>query len=142
MPDNIDIKIQGIPELQWKLLAMQKDLAARAISSSVYTACKIFEDAIKSEISTIPLVDTFSLYKSITRKRVIYPQSNTIVIITGVSKNFIGPTIRGKPRIPYKYAPIWEHRLGFVEDVADTKSDSVKKKVISDLKDRIKKYTS
>ena len=141
MADNIDIKIQGIPELQAKLLAMQQDIAARAISTSVYTACKIFEDEIKTSILTIPLIDTYSLYKSIIRKRVIYENSNTVVVITGVSKDFVGPTVNGKPRIPKRYAPIWEHRLGFVAEVADKKTETVRKKVISDLKARINKYT-
>jgi hypothetical protein len=141
MADSVQIKIEGLAELDKKLQGMQQEFAAKSIVSAAYSANKIVQDAAVSNIQNNGLVDTGLLAKSIARKKLIYEKDGTVVIITGVNKNVKGVDGKGKPRVPWRYANVLEPKYNFMKNAMESNAQNVTDKFVKVLASRIKKYT-
>jgi hypothetical protein len=136
----VKIDIKGLANLQLTLDKMQEDMAAKNIVASAYSANKLMEEAIKANISSDGLIDTGLLQKSIARKKVIYAQDATVVIITGINKNVRGVDSKGNARVPWRYANVLEPKYGFVKDAFDTVKQEVVDRFVKSLKAKVKKF--
>lgn len=141
MPDNIELKITGLEELDKKLQSMKQEFAAKSIVSAAYSANKAVVDQAISNIQNDGLVDTGLLMKSITRKKIIYDKDGRVVIITGVNKNVRGTDKKGRSRVPWRYANVLEPKYNFMKKAMNMQKQEVIDKFVSALANRIKKYT-
>lgn len=137
---SITTKVEGLKELETKLLAMGQELAAKNIVAAAYSANKVFEDAAKDNIAADGLIDTGLLQSSIKRKKIIYSKDQRIVIITGVSKNVSGVDRKGNKRVPWRYANILEPRYHFMQRAFDANKEKVVKSFVDSLLRRLKRY--
>ena len=137
---NVEINVRGLKDLIVTLDKMAEEVAAKNIVGSAYSANKLVEDSIKSNIDSNGLVDTGLLRKSIRRKKLIYAKDGTVVILTGVNKNVRGVDKKGKTRVPWRYANVLENKFNFTKNGFDQSKDAVVDKFIKSLKAKVRKF--
>jgi hypothetical protein len=137
---NVEINVRGLKDLIVTLDKMAEEVAAKNIVGSAYSANKVVEDSIKSNIDSNALVDTGLLRKSIRRKKLIYAKDGTVVILTGVNKNVRGVDKKGKARVPWRYANILENKFNFTKNGFEQSKDAVVDKFIKSLKAKVRKF--
>lgn len=136
MSSAVTIKIDGLEELQAKLLAMGQDVAAKNIVAGAYNATKPVMDLAKVYAPQ----DTGLLRESVTRKKLIYSKSGTVVVLIGVNKKTAGVDRKGMARVPWRYAHIIEKRDPFIEDAIEATKDDVVQRFKAFLERRIAKF--
>ena len=119
---------------------MGQDAAAKAIVGGAFNSAGIIANKMKENIVSAGAYDTGLLYKSISRKRVIYDRDGVVNIITGVSKSVKGVDSHGRPRVPYKYAHIVEKHKPFAHDAGESTKQEVVDNFVNYLENKIKKY--
>lgn len=140
MADGVSINIEGLQDLNAKLLAMKNDFAAKSIVSAAYTTNKLTMDRIKDKIEQEGLVDTGLLQSSIKRKKIVYSKDGKVVILTGVDKNVKGTDSKGNARVPWRYANVLEARYGFVKKTFDENKQALVQDFVNKLQEKVKKY--
>lgn len=140
MADNIRIKIEGLADLERRLAAMGQEVAAKNLVSTAFAANKQVVDAIKARITANQSVETGLLRDSIKRKKIVYGNSGTVVIVTGVDKAVKGVDSKGKPRVPFRYAHIVEKRNPFMVPAFDSVKQAVIDEFVAKLTRKIKKF--
>ena len=138
--NNVTVKIEGLDELQRKLKALGDEFAAKALVGAAFSANKVLQDAAKENIVSAGAYDTGLLYKSIRRKKIVYDQSGTIVIMTGVDKNVKGEDADGRTRIPSRYAHLVHEHKPFMQDAYDKTKQAVVDAFVNHLKQKIAKH--
>lgn len=142
MSDTTTVKVEGLAELEQKLLAMGQEMGAKAIVAGAYNTAGIIQTRMKSNILSAGLYDSGTLYKAVTRKRIIYDKDGTVVVITGISKNVRGVDDKGHPRVPWRYAPIIEKKYApFAQDAYEATKDQVVGHFTSYLENKLKRFT-
>lgn len=136
-----EIRIEGLDELEKKLLKLGQETGARALVSSAYSANKKIQDSVKATLASDGSVDTGLLKKSIRRKKVIYADDDTVLIITGVSRNVRGTDADGSPRVPWRYAHIVQKFTKFMTRGMESAKMETISQFKKSLERKIKKYT-
>jgi len=142
MSDGVTVKVEGLDELERKLLALGQEMGAKALVEGSYGAAKVIQDKMKENIVSAGAYDTGLLYKSISRKRVIYAKDGTVSIITGVSKATKGVDKDGKLRVPWRYAHLVEANKPFAKDAGESTRKTVVARFTEVLLKKIKRYTT
>jgi hypothetical protein len=137
--ESIKINIRGVAKLQQKFAEMSKDMQPSALIQAAYSANKVLEDAIKVNIEGDGLVDTGTLLKSVTRKKIVYAKDGKIVIITGINRRTKGEK-NGKKRVPWRYANALEPKYNFVKDAAKESKDAVVNGFIKKVRTKVNKF--
>jgi HK97 gp10 family phage protein len=137
---SINIKITGLAELESNLLQMGESVAAKNLVSSAYNAASIIEKEAKANLIVDGSIRTGTLYRSIKRKKVIYPSTGTVVIVVGVSKGVSGYDSKGKRVVPTKYAHLVEKANSFMERAKNSTKEQVRSKLIGSLQRKLDKF--
>lgn len=136
----MNVKIDGLEELERKLLSMGQDFAAKSLVAGAYSSAKSLQDSARNNILGSGAYDTGLLWKSIQRKKIVYDASGTVVVITGVSNSVKGTDKKGKKRIPSKYAHIVHLHKPFMLEAYKESKQQVVDDFVSVLKDKIKNH--
>jgi hypothetical protein len=140
MPNVVRVKITGQKELANKMKAASKAMAATAVIGAAYQANLATEEAIKSQIVSKGLVDTGALRDSIKRKRITYPTSATVVVVTGISSNAIRTTTVGGKSVVQpvpKYGGALDKRFKFIQAAYNASKLTVEQNFVKSLNRRL-----
>jgi HK97 gp10 family phage protein len=137
---SVSIKITGLDELEKNLQQMGDEVAAKNMVSAVHNAAGIVEKEAKANLMVAGAIRTGTLFRAIRRKKVIYPQTGTIVIVVGVSKGVSGYDSKGNKVIPWRYAHFVEKSSNFLENAKNSTAEEVKKRIVASLQRKLKKF--
>jgi len=138
--DSITTKIDGLEDLERRLIGMGQVAAAKAIVGGAFNVNRLTVNAIQAQLESNGSIDTGLLKDSIKRKKIVYDKSGTVVIITGVSKSVKGVDSRGKPRVPWRYAHVVESKKPFMKQGFDSVKQQVIDEFIIYLLKKIKRF--
>jgi hypothetical protein len=138
---DVKIKVEGLSELEKQLNVMGQELAAKSIVSAAFNANKIVQDTAKQNLISAGAYDTGALYRSISRKRIIYDQTGTVVIVTGVNSKVKEVDANGNVRWPVKYAHLVEKQKPFMREAYEKTNSTVVDRFKTFLKNKIDTFT-
>lgn len=136
---QVDVKLTGMDECLKRLELLGQEFAAKNLVASAYSAMLPMEKKAEQILQEKGAIRTGLLKKSITRKKIVRANDNSVTIIVGINKSVRGTDAKGRKVWPTKYATLVERSKPYMKPAYEQTASLILSRYIKVLEKKLNK---